>query len=217
MAALIWAAWGDEWALDEKVSFNGATKQITVNSGVTAIDIATDVYSGWVRWTGRERQYLAAMRYSGFDPIPGGRTGATFFLQNGWKLVYDPNTTAVAGVLYSEDYDTAFWNVAGNPLYPATVAALVNSAVSTTNVVTGTALTAEQTANAVWQAAVRTLTASTVRADLAPELLRIIELAQVHGLVQGTDLVVTPTSRTAGSVVQTISGDGVNISIVSRT
>jgi hypothetical protein len=40
------------------------------------------------------------------------------------------------------------------------VSALVNSAVSYQNVVTGVALTEEQTANAVWQAAARTLTAS---------------------------------------------------------
>ena len=53
--------------------------------------------------------------------------------------------------------------------------------------------------------------------ELTAELLRIIELAKLHGLVIGADLVVTPTSRTAGDVVQTISGDGVNTSTVSRT
>lgn len=59
-------------------------------------------------------------------------------------------------------------------------------------------------------------TASAVRTELTAELLRITELAQLHGLVVGTDLVVTPTSRTAGSVVQVISGDGVSNSTVSR-
>ncbi len=150
MSALMWMAWANEWELTEKVSFNGFTKTITVNSGVTSIDIAADVYSAWVRWTSRERQFSAAMRYSGYDPIPNGRTGATFFVINGWKLVYDPNIVAVAGVLYSADYDTAFWNTEGLPLYPATVSSLVNSAVTTQNVITGTALTEEQTANAVW-------------------------------------------------------------------
>ena len=160
MAALIWGSWGDEWALAEKVSFNGVTKQIVVNSGVTTLDIAADVYSAWVRWTSRERGFLPAMRYSGFDAIPGGRTGATFFLTYGWKLVYDPSSVAVSGVLYSENYDTAYWLANGNPVYPATVSALVNSAVSYTNVVTGTALTPEQTAAAVWSSLSRTLTAT---------------------------------------------------------
>jgi hypothetical protein len=100
------------------------------------------------------------MRFSGADPIPGGETGVTFFMINGWKLVYDPNTVAVSGVLYSEDFATAYWSFSGDPIYPATVSALVNSAVSYQNVVTGTALTAEQTATAVWQAAARTLTSS---------------------------------------------------------
>jgi hypothetical protein len=150
MSALIWGMWGDVWGLSEKVSFNGFTKIITVNAGVTTLDIAEDVYSAWVRWTAKEQRFLPAMRYSGFDPIPNGRTGATFFTINGWKLVYDPNVVAITGVLYSSDYDTPYWNTEGFPLYPATVSSLVNSAVSVQNVVTGTALTEEQTANAVW-------------------------------------------------------------------
>lgn len=47
--------------------------------------------------------------------------------------------------------------------------------------------------------------ADAVRTELQAELTRIIELAQIHGLVVGTDLVVTPTTRTAGSVSQGIS------------
>lgn len=160
MAALLWGAWGEQWALGEKVSFDGTAKTITVHEGVTALNIRADVYSAWVRWTEREPWATQAMRFSGADPIPGGETGVTFFLSNGWKLIYDPNVVAVSGVLYSEDYATPFWNAAGDPVYPATVSALVNSAVSYQNVVTGTALTAEETAAAVWQAASRTLTES---------------------------------------------------------
>jgi hypothetical protein len=60
------------------------------------------------------------------------------FLINGWKLCYNPNNVAVAGVLFSEDYDTAYWSEdATDPIYPATVSSLVNSAVSYQNVVTG--------------------------------------------------------------------------------
>ncbi len=58
--------------------------------------------------------------------------------------------------------------------------------------------------------------AAQVRTELAAELLRITEVAKIHGLVQGVNLVVTPTSRTAGDIAQTISGDGVSSSIVSR-
>ena len=222
---LAWAAFGDEWALAEKVSFNGTTKRITVNAGVTALDIREDVYSAWVRWVELDdnARFRLAMRVSGFDPIPGGFTGATYFMTNGWKLEYDPNTVAIAGVLYSDDYATPYWSAANQPIYPATVSSLVNSAVVTQNVVTGTALTQEQTAQAVWQAAARTLTgggdsaiALAVRAELAAELARIVEIAKIHGLVAGSPLLVTQTARSAGGVVQSISSDG-DSTTVTRT
>lgn len=81
-------------------------------------------------------------------------------MQSGWKLVYNPNTVAVAGVLYSADYGTAYWSSEGLPIYPATVSALVNSAVSVQNVVTGTASTPAEIA-------------AQVRAELALELSRV--------------------------------------------
>lgn len=152
MAALIWGAWGEEWALTEKVSFNGTTRTIRVNSGVTSLDIRADVYSAWVRWFQREPWSQLAMRFSGADLIPNGETGVTFFLINDWKLTYDPNIVAVSGVLYSDDYPTAFWSETGSPIYPATVSSLVNSAVSYQNVVTGTALTDAETGQAVREA-----------------------------------------------------------------
>lgn len=222
---IVWAAHGAEWALAEKVSFNGVTKRITVNAGVTALDIREDVYSAWVRWVEREdnARFLLAMRQTGFDPIPGGFTGATYFLRNGWKLEYDPQVVAIAGVLYSDDYATPYWSATDQPIYPAVVSSLVNSAVVTQNVVTGTALTQEQTATAVWQAASRTLTASLdptaeiiatqVRAALAAELSRILELAAIHGLVAGQPLTVTPTARTAAGISQTISESGGTVTV----
>ena len=47
--------------------------------------------------------------------------------------------------------------------------------------------------------------AGAVRTELQAELLRIVELAKIHGLVIGADLVVTPTSRTAGDITQSIT------------
>ena len=59
--------------------------------------------------------------------------------------------------------------------------------------------------------------AAAVRAELAAELLRVIELAKIHGLVQGAPLTVTPASRSAGGVDQAITGDGTTTSTVTRT
>lgn len=199
MSLAIWSAHGAEWALAEKVSFNGVTKRITVNAGVTALDIREDVYSAWVRWLEREdnARFQLAMRQSGLDPIPGGFTGATYFLINGWKLEYDPSVVAVAGVLYSDDYATAYWSASNQPIYPAVVSSLVNSAVVTQNVVTGTALTPEQTASAVWQAANRTLTAS-----LDPTSAQIV--AAVLAALQATTIPVD-AKRMNGALIE---GDG---------
>jgi hypothetical protein len=195
MGVSLWASWGEQWLLEEKVSFNGTDRTITVHSGVTSLSIRDDVYNAWVRWTERESWAYPAMRFSGADPIPGGETGTTFFMINNWKLVYDPNAVAVSGVLYSEDYATAFWNEEGNPVYPATVSSLVNSAVSYQNVVSGTALTAEETANAVWQAAARTLTSS-----LDPNASQIAAavLAQILASVVPANVVQMNTAPVIG-------------------
>lgn len=213
----LWQAYGEEWLLYEKVSFNGPAKKIIVNENVTALNIRDDVYSAWVRWVERDdnTKFLPAMRYSGGDPIPGGETGVTFFTTNGWKLVYDANAVAINGVLYSDNYATPYWSATDQPIYPATVAALVNSAVSYQNVVTGDLSTVPAS---VWSHAARTLTASLdptkeqiadqVRAVLADELLKIVELAKIHGLVTGQPLTVTQTTRSAGGIVQSITEAG---------
>ena len=54
-----------------------------------------------------------------------------------------------------------------------------------------------------------------IRADLTSELSNITEIAKLHGLLPGIDLVVTPTSRTAGDVVQTVATAG-STTTVSR-
>lgn len=131
MSLLLWDHWAEDWELQEKVSFNGFEKIINVNSDVTALDIMADVYSAWVRWTAKEPRFLAAMKYSGFDAIPGGRTGATFFLINGWKLIINLRKTRVYGVLYSEDFPTAYYdNETREALYPAEVSSVVNTVFS---------------------------------------------------------------------------------------
>lgn len=130
MAALVWGAWSPDWALGNKVDFDGINKIIYVHPEVTDLDIRTDVYSAWVDWLvlRDNSKFLAAMRYTGFDPIGGGQyTGDTYFLINGWKLSVDLSKVRVTGVLFSDDYDTAFYTTSMVPQYPATVASLVNT------------------------------------------------------------------------------------------
>lgn len=60
------------------------------------------------------------------------------------------------------------------------------------------------------------LTASAIRAELSPELTQISETHLIHGLKTGSPLNVTPTARTAGAISQTITGDGVTTTTVTR-
>ena len=205
MASLLWGAWSEEWALAEKVSFNGVTKHITVNAGVTALDIGPDVYSAWKRWVMREdnMRFLPAMRATGGDPIPGGTTGSTYFTSNSWRLIYDPSIVAVTGVLYSEVDDTAYWSAAGLPVYPATVSALVNNAVSYQNVVTGTALTPTETADAVWQRVIE----SGISAEQMTRLMAAILLGKVSGAGTGTE-VFRDINDTVNRVTATVDTNG---------
>ncbi len=71
------------------VTFDGINKLVTVNSGVSELDVAVDLYSDWKEWvvTGDNLKFLSAFRSVGGDPTVGGNSlGATYFITNGWKL-----------------------------------------------------------------------------------------------------------------------------------
>jgi hypothetical protein len=51
--------------------------------------------------------------------------------------------------LYSDDYATPYWSATDQPILPATVSSLVNSAVTVQNVVTGDPATIAQAVNAL--------------------------------------------------------------------
>lgn len=58
--------------------------------------------------------------------------------------------------------------------------------------------------------------ATQVRVELTQELTEITETHLIHGLKAGSPLNVTPTARTAGAISQTITGDGVTTTTVTR-
>ena len=125
-----WMHSQDYWSLYSKVTFDGTTKIITVHPEVTALDIRTEVYSAWLDWAmlRDNLKFLPAIRYTGFDPIGGGQyTGDSYFLINGWKLSVDLAKVRVTGVLFSDDYATAYYTTNMVPQFPATVSSLVNT------------------------------------------------------------------------------------------
>lgn len=185
----------------------------------TEINITVDLYKGLKTWYNllSNSNYAFPVRTIGGDSIGGGQSaGDMYFMINNYRVVYDPTKVKVTGILFSDDYDTAWlYNKTLEPVYPASVSNLALSQTTTTNVVTGTALTAQETADAVWQATVRTLTEqSTLIASQAAQLENLFRLA---GLDIDNPMTVTETSRVAGDIDLVISGDGETTSTVTRT
>jgi hypothetical protein len=173
-----------------KVVFDGANKRITVNPGVADLDIRSDVYSAWKEWARilENGKFAAALRTIGGDPtIAGQRAGDIYFLINGWKLVIDLTQTRVNGALFSDDYDTAYYNDSLVPLYPVTVSSLVN--------------TIEASTSTVWE---------------ATDAEKLRELWRIHGLDQAAPLQVTDTSRQAGAISQAIDQTEVSTTITRQ-
>jgi len=72
------------------VDFNGQNKIITLESGVTEIDVR-DIYSDWKRWVSESdnSKYQLAFDTIGGDPLtPGITAGAYYFIRNdlGWRI-----------------------------------------------------------------------------------------------------------------------------------
>jgi len=148
----------DLWTLYHKVTFDGENRIIRVNEGVTELDIKTDVYSDWKEWVKSmpdNAGWLPAIRTIGGDStVSGQRAGDIYFLINNWKLYIDLTKVKVTGVLFSDNFDSAYFDNNGVIQFPAQVASLVTTA-ETTSGSSGGATAAD-----VWQYPTRTLTSA---------------------------------------------------------
>lgn len=101
---LLWAAYGDQWALNHPVTFDGINKRIYVAPSVTTLDVKQDIYSSWKEWMRLydNAKYLPALRTIGGDPVGVGKyAGDIYFLLNGWKIVIS-HDIAIEGTLYDD-------------------------------------------------------------------------------------------------------------------
>lgn len=129
-----------------KVSFDGITKLITVNSGSTSVDVRTELYTPWVDWLKESgsinSKWNYALRYIGGDPtVNGEQAGIIFFTQNGWRIYFDHNVI-FNGAIFSDDFPTPFTTPSGTFLGQTIVSSLVTHA---------PILTRQETSDAVWQ------------------------------------------------------------------
>ena len=101
-----------------KVAFDGVNKLILVSEGTISLNVKEDIFSVWKRWmqipgTNNSR-YLAAISAVGGDPITTTEfLGATFFLENGWRIQpwAGKYVLSIVGNLYTRE-------VNGNPVNP---------------------------------------------------------------------------------------------------
>jgi hypothetical protein len=142
------------WTLYHKVTFDGANRIIRVNEGVTELDIQKDIYSDWKEWVSSFNDnavWLPAVRTTGGDPtVEGQKSGDIYFLINNWKLYIDLTKVKVTGVLFSDNFDSAYYDFNGNIQFPAQVASLVS----------GISNTGGTTPADVWSYSTRTLTSA---------------------------------------------------------
>jgi hypothetical protein len=127
-------------------------KYVVISPEVTTLDIKEDIYEALKEWSQiyNNIKYEFPIRGIGGDPTIGvEKAGDIYFMINGYRIVYNPSKVNVSGVLFSDDFDSAWLDRETLlPVYPARVSSLVNTvAPSLEGLDFPTAL---QNAQAVW-------------------------------------------------------------------
>lgn len=159
---------------------------------------AQAIYVAWVDWvaTSDNAKYPPAFRSAGGDDLGAGLfIPAYYFLLNGWRVrpMEANHNLTLTGNLFVDG--------GGVPVVPTLGVYQVNVNYTVPVQAQGIATSGSSGPSAA-------SIASEVRTALSAELLRIVELAKLHGLVEGVPLQVGPSTRVAGDVVQTITEAG---------
>ena len=139
----------DYWLLYLKVSFDGVTKLITINSNESEIDVRDDLYSAWKKWslTRDNLKYINAMRSVGGDPTVAGEfLGSTYFVTNGWQIVLT-NRVTIVGNIFSDDFDTPYLTEEGVVIAYSKVSNLIDKVAPTTETLSEVATSVINTLN----------------------------------------------------------------------
>jgi hypothetical protein len=93
-----------------KVTFDGPNKLIIINTGVTNIDVMTEMYLPWKQWVIDEgSMYLAAFRAFGGDPTTTDQNAPYYyFLINNWRVVATNVNVVISENLYSDNYENPY-------------------------------------------------------------------------------------------------------------
>jgi len=190
------------------ISINPATLCVELNCTIgefSATFDAEDIYAAWKDWfvLSDNSKYPPAMDAAGGADIGGGeKLGRAFFIRNdlGWRLapvtVETPVDILLTGNIFPSGSLIAFTLYtysAGNTHIERRTSSLPS--------VLETGVSGLTSAEATMLAAIDT---------------SVDELATINGLTLGSPVIVTPSSRVAGIVSQTITGDGETTTTVTR-
>jgi len=147
----------DYWILNHKITVDDINKYIIVNSGVTELNVKIDLYSDIKEWfklrDNSKLTYFPIRSIGGDDTVLGQTAGDIYFMQNGYRVVYDPTKVTVVGALFSDDYDTPWlYSETLEPIYASLVSSLVSGVNLSTLATPSDIPTAEQNAAANWNA-----------------------------------------------------------------
>lgn len=118
-----WSFWRpyfppDGYYGESRIAFDGPNRLILISEGVTLISVKREIYSVWKRWVqvpgSNNSRWPQAISAVGGDPITTTEfLGATFFLENGWRIQPAPGNyiLSIEGNLYTRE-------VNGNPVNP---------------------------------------------------------------------------------------------------
>lgn len=148
------------------VTFDGTNKIISVNTGITELNVRQDLYSAWKDWLALDDnlKFPMAFRAVGGDTISSGKyVGDYYFITNGWKVrPYEGNHTLfVYGNLYVDGGGNPFIPTLGN--YNVLIS-MQNSSL-TEKVSSGSAVTQEDIdsiSSAVWSKSINSLQPSSL-------------------------------------------------------
>lgn len=187
--------------------FDGPSKVITLTPGTTNLSVR-DLWSRWVDWflTDDNSKFLPAFKQVGgddIDPSQGTKIPIYAFLMNDWKLKPQESNhslSVVDGILLVNGGGDPFNDTNG----AYTVRINYQQPVQAISFNTGggslVAPTVEQIRQEIDDNSVKLNNVDT----------KVNEIHKVHGLDDDNPLLVTQTSRIAGSINQTINTTGTN-------
>lgn len=195
-------------------NFNGSTR--TVGLTETSLDVL-DMYREWKEWArsggGVNSGRLFAFYNIGGEPTVNPRAIAiTVFITNGWSIVpMDINhVLSVDGNLYRDPDDNSgapiFADRPGRTILIDKESSSLAQALYISSTGGGSGLTPVQVSSASITAIASAVTNST-------QATQIDELHKIQGLQPASPLIVTPTSRQAGDISQTIDESGNTVTV----